>query len=77
MYFYSHKSEKSMKRIILITGGARSGKSSHAEKLALAFLLILFTLLLHASGTKNSGNASSAISKDVDRNGQISRKKNS
>ena len=36
MYFYSHKSEKSMKRIILITGGARSGKSSHAEKLALS-----------------------------------------
>ena len=34
MYFYSHKSEKSMKRIILITGGARSGKSSHAEKQA-------------------------------------------
>ena len=25
-----------MKRIILITGGARSGKSSHAEKLALS-----------------------------------------
>ena len=28
--------EKNMKRIILITGGARSGKSSHAEKLALS-----------------------------------------
>jgi len=26
-----------MKRIILITGGARSGKSNHAEKLALSF----------------------------------------
>ena len=26
-----------MKRIILITGGARSGKSSYAEKLALSF----------------------------------------
>ena len=33
--FVSINCQKNMKRIILITGGARSGKSSYAEKLAL------------------------------------------
>ncbi|MFR7466732.1 MAG: bifunctional adenosylcobinamide kinase/adenosylcobinamide-phosphate guanylyltransferase [Phocaeicola vulgatus] len=43
-----------MKRIILITGGARSGKSTYAEKLALELSPLPFILPRHASGTKNS-----------------------
>lgn len=46
-----------MKRIILITGGARSGKSSHAEKLALSLSPTPDTLLPHVFGMKNSDNA--------------------
>lgn len=37
LFFEYSKNQHEMKRIILITGGARSGKSSQAEKLALSF----------------------------------------
>ena len=36
-----------MKRIILITGGQRSGKSSYAEKLALSLSSYLYGYLPH------------------------------
>ncbi len=59
-----------MKRIIFITGGARSGKSTYAEKMALSLSPNPVYLATARIWTKNSANESSATNKDADRNGQ-------
>ena len=60
-----------MRRIILITGGQRSGKSSYAEKLALSLSPTPVYIATSRIWMKNSANALSNIKKGADRNGRI------
>ena len=51
------------KRMILITGGARSGKSSYAQQLALQYSGRPSMWPLPAPGTMSSGSVSVSISR--------------
>ena len=61
------------RRIILVTGGQRSGKSGYAQRLALE--LSDCPVYIRGYGMKNTVNVSNGINVTGDLNGQISRKK--
>lgn len=65
-----------MKRIILITGGERSGKSVYAEQLALRLSEQPVYMATARIWTRSSANAYASTVNGEERNGPTSRKKN-
>ena len=73
LYLYKFKFWGMTRRIILVTGGQRSGKSGYAQRLALE--LSDCPVYMATSRMKNTVNVSNGINVTGDLNGQISRKK--